>query len=79
MIQITIDDAMLAKLEGLDKPIEFTNTEGKVLGRFIPITAFRPSLKCSVSTEELKRRMANKGKTSTTAEVMARLQSLETS
>jgi hypothetical protein len=76
MVQITVDDATLAKLEGLDKLIEFRDANGKVLGRFVPITAFYRGRECPLSEEEIARRKANKGKTYTTAEVLAHLGNL---
>lgn len=76
MVQITIDDATLAKLQGLDKLIEFKDANGKVLGRFLPMIAFYRGRECPHSEEEIARRKANKGKTYTTAEVKAYLESL---
>jgi hypothetical protein len=76
MVQITIDDATLAKLQGLDKLMEFKDANGKVLGRFLPIIAFYRGRECPLSDEEIARRRANKGKTYTTAEVIAHLESL---
>ena len=76
MVQITLDDATLERLQGLDKLMEFRDANGKVLGRFLPITAFYRGKECPLSEEEVAWRKANKGTTRTTAEVLALLEKL---
>jgi hypothetical protein len=76
--RIVIDEALGSKLQNLTGPVEFCNAAGQLLGRFWP--HFDPSqyegLEPQISKEEFRRRMQNKGKTYTTAEVLAYLEKL---
>jgi hypothetical protein len=78
MTRIVIDAATFSKLQNLPGPVELCNEAGQLAGQFWP--AFDPSqyegLEPRISKEELRRRMENKGKTYTTAEVLAYLESL---
>ena len=78
MTRITVDEALRGKLHNLSEPVELCDESGRVLGRFSP--AFDPALyeglEPQISKEELDRRRKNKGKTYTTAEVLAHLEKL---
>jgi hypothetical protein len=78
MTRIVIDDVLRSKLNDLTQPLELCNAEGRVVGRFFPV--IDPSqyegLESPTSREEIERRKKNKGKTYTTAEVLAYLEKL---
>ena len=78
MTRVIVDDALLARLHKLAQPVELCDKSGHVLGCFVP--ALDPKLydglEPQISPEELQRRKQNKGKTYTTAEVLARLEKL---
>jgi hypothetical protein len=78
MTQVVVDGALLSKLQELAEPVELCDKAGRVLGRFLPV--IDPSqyegLEPQISKEELQRRKQSKGKTYTTAEVLAHLEQL---
>jgi hypothetical protein len=76
--QIIVDDILRSKLNGLTQPLELCNDEGKVIARVTPIpeTTPDPRLESPHSREEIQRRKQDKGKTYTTAEVLAILEKL---
>jgi hypothetical protein len=78
MTRVIVDEALLSKLLNLSQPLELCNASGKVLARLLP--TFDPSLyenlEPNISKEELERRRQNKGKTYSTAEVLAYLEKL---
>jgi hypothetical protein len=78
MIRIVVDADLLKKLHNLTEPLELADTSGRLLGRVLP--AVDPErfegLEPQISREEMRRRKENKGKTYTTAEVLAYLENL---
>lgn len=78
MTQIILDANTREKLAAVTEIVELCDDSGRVLGRFLPI--FDPSryegLQPQISKEELQRRKQSKGKTYTTAEVLAYLEKL---
>jgi hypothetical protein len=78
MDRIVVSDQLLAQLHNLDRPLELCDAAGRVFGRFLPKLdpALYEGLEPQISPEELQRRKQNKGKTYTTAEVLAHLEKL---
>jgi hypothetical protein len=78
MTRIVVDTALREKLHNLTEPLELCDEEGRVLGRFLPVPdpALYEGLEPQISREELERRKQNKGKTYTTAEVLAYMSEL---
>jgi hypothetical protein len=78
MTRLIVDASLPEKLSGLVQPVELCDQTGRVLGRYFP--KLDPSeygpLEPQISKEELERRKRDKGKTYTTAEVLAYLESL---
>jgi hypothetical protein len=78
MTRITLDADLRSKLLNLTQPLELCDESGRVLARVLP--AIDPSmyegLEPQISEEELQRRLQNKGRTYTTAEVLAYLEKL---
>lgn len=79
MTRITVDPDLRTKLLDLNQPLELCDeSSGRVLARLLP--AIDPSqyegLEPRISEEELQRRKQHKGKTYTTAEVLAHLEKL---
>lgn len=70
MTKITLDSTLRQRLPDLSKPFEVCDETGKAMGRFIP--ASDPP----INREEIERRKQNKGKSYTTAEVLAHLEKL---
>jgi hypothetical protein len=78
MAQITIDPTLANKLQRLSEVVELCDPSGCVLGRFIPLvdlSEWEP-VSPEISAEELDRRFRSQEKRSTTAEVLAHLESL---
>jgi hypothetical protein len=78
MAQIRIDSMLASKLHGLSEVVELCDPSGCVLGRFIPLvdlSEWEP-VSPDISAEELDRRFRSQEKRSSTAEVLARLESL---
>ena len=78
MTQITLDADLRQKLLGLSRPLELCDESGLVLARLLPTTdsAMYESSEPQIGEEELRRRRRDKGKTYSTAEVIAHLESL---
>ena len=78
MTRIIVDELLKSKLNDLTQPLELCNAEGRVLARVFPVLdpALYEGLECPFSPEEIEHRKKNKGKTYTTAEVLAHLEKL---
>jgi hypothetical protein len=90
MTRVVVDDALSTKLCNLTHPAQLSDTDGRVSGQSVPgvvelcdtsghvLGCFLPydDLEPQIGPEELQRRMQNKGKTFTTAEVLAHLEKL---
>jgi hypothetical protein len=78
MTRVIVDAALLSRLHNLTQPLELCDDSGRILARILP--AVDPSLyeglEPQISREELEQRKNNKGKTYTTAEVLAHLEKL---
>jgi hypothetical protein len=78
MTRIIIDQQLKDKLRNLDQPAELCDESGHILGQFLP--AFNPEayegLEPPISEEEIQARIKSKGKTYSTAEVLAHLEKL---
>jgi len=78
MTRVVVDDSLRTKLLNFCEPLELCDESGQVLARLLP--KIDPSqyegLESPLSKEELQRRKLNKGKTYTTAEVLAHLENL---
>lgn len=78
MTRITLDSDLRSKLLDLSRPLELCDESGRVLARLLP--TLDPSqfegLEPQISREELELRKQHKGKTYTTAEVLAHLEAL---
>ena len=65
MTQVQVDQALQQKLFGLAEPLELCDSEGRVLGHFLPESDYKKMLYGSVevpySDEEISRRRAQKG------------------
>jgi hypothetical protein len=76
MTKVICDAGLREKLHGLARPLELCDESGHILARVVPV--LDPELHASsepqISSEELDRRHASKGKTYTTAEVLAYLE-----
>lgn len=78
MTRVIVDQAMLNQLHNLSQPLELCDESGRVLARVTPIldlSQYEP-LEPQISEEELRRREQCKGKTYTTAEVLAYLKKM---
>lgn len=75
MTKITVDAELRSKLLNLTQPLELCDESGQVLARVLLAIdpALHEGLEPRISREELLRRKQNKGKTYTTAEVLAHL------
>lgn len=78
MTKITLDADLRGKLLDLTQPLELCDESGQVLARVLPTIdpALYEGLVPQISREEIQRRKENKGKTYTTAEVLAHLEKL---
>jgi hypothetical protein len=76
--QIIVDEELRSKLNNLTQYLELCNAEGRVIARVIPVfdSALNESMEPPLSREERQKRKQNKGKTYTTAEVLAYLERL---
>jgi hypothetical protein len=73
MTRITLDAELLSRLNNLIAPLELCDTAGRVVARVIPTPApdtYGP-LEPQISRAEIQRRKQDKGRTYTTAEVLA--------
>ena len=78
MTRIILDADLRNKLLNLSQPLELCDESGRVLARLLPaIDSFAyEGLEPQITKEELQRRKQHKGKTYTTAEVLAYLEKL---
>jgi hypothetical protein len=78
MTRITLDATLRNKLLDLTQPLELCDESGRVLAHLVPKIdpSLYEGLEPQISREELERRKQNKGKTYTTAEVLAHLEKL---
>ncbi len=78
MTRIVLDSALKERLHNLTEPLELCDESGQVLAHLTPaVSAFgHPTTEPQISGEELTRRRQNKGKTSSTAEVLDYLETL---
>ena len=78
MTRILYDAVLKEKLPNLETTIELCDEEGHVLARIEPVLdpALYSDLEPQISEEEIQRRFSEPGKTYTTAEVLAYLESL---
>lgn len=76
MNRILLDTALRQKLGNLEEPFVLCDESGRTLGQFVPTfdqAAFE-GLDSPISREELQKRKQNKGRTYSTAEVLAQLE-----
>jgi len=76
MTRVIVDETLRHKLHNLTQPLELCDADGQLLARLTPALdrLQYEGLEPSLSREELQRRKQNKGKTYTTAEVLAHLE-----
>jgi hypothetical protein len=78
MTRLVLDPDLRAKLHNLTEPLELCDESGQILAHLTP--AIRPphseTIEPRISRDELLRRKQNKSHTSTTAEVLAYLETL---
>jgi hypothetical protein len=78
MTQIILDSSTSSKLHNLTQPVELCDSEGRILGKFVPqidMSEWEP-VTPDISEEELDRR-AQSEDWYTTEQVLAHLKSLE--
>jgi hypothetical protein len=78
MTKIVCDAALRQKLHDLAKQLELCDESGHVLAQVVPVVApaVYENSEPQISGEELDRRIASRGKTYSTAEVLAYLERL---
>jgi len=78
MTKIICDAVLREKLQGLSEPMELCDELGRVLARVWPAIdpALYTGLEPQIGEDELKRRMSSKGRTYSTAEVLACLEQM---
>jgi hypothetical protein len=78
MTRIVLDPETQEKLHNLTEPLELRDEAGRVLAHLTPAmsSSLNETTEPRISNDELLRRKLNKGKTSTTAEVLAYLETL---
>jgi hypothetical protein len=78
MTRITLDMDLRSRLLNLTQPLELCDESGRVLARLLPTIdpSLYEGLEPQINREEMQRRKQNKGKTYTTAEVLAHLEKL---
>jgi hypothetical protein len=78
MTRIICNAALREKLHGLATALELCDESAKVLARVLPAPdqVLEGSPEPQITSEELDRRIASRGKTYSTAEVLAYLESL---
>jgi hypothetical protein len=78
MTRILVDEVLRSRLLNLDRRIELCDESGRVVARVLPTydSSKFEGLEPQITKEELERRKQNKGKTYTTAEVIAHLEKL---
>jgi hypothetical protein len=55
MSRLTVDNATLAKLQGVSEPVDLCDEQGRIVGHFVPLTA----LDLGIPEDELDRRAEN--------------------
>ena len=77
MTRIICDATLREKLHDLAQPLELLDESGHVLARLVPVPEPEGDLlEPQISKEDLRQRRSEGGKTYTTAEVLAYLESL---
>ncbi len=78
MTKIICDAALREKLHGLAEPLELCDEAGRVFARVVPFPDLEPDVVTvpRMSKADLRRRRMQVGKTFTTAEVLAHLETL---
>ena len=71
--RVNCDLAMREKLNDFAEPLELCDESGRVLARIVPAVETQESDEPQITNEEWERRMKSRGKTYTTAEVLAYL------
>lgn len=75
---IVVGKELSRRLKELDQSVYLLDSQGKVLGLFVPTLKADDfeGLEPKISSEEARRRLERRGKTYTTREVLEHLQSL---
>ncbi len=78
MTRLTLGPDLRSKLMNLTEPLELCDETGRVLAHLLPKMdpVLYEGLEPQITREEMQRRKQNKGKTYTTAEVLAHLEKL---
>lgn len=78
MTRLVLDPELRQKLRNLTEPMELCDESGRVLAHLTPVSRLThcETIEPQISREELLRRKQHKGQTSTTAEVLAYLETL---
>lgn len=78
MTRVIYDAVLREKLHDLAGPLELCDESGHVLARVVPVSDLElyADTEPQITKEEWERRMAHKGRTYSTAEVLAHLESL---
>jgi hypothetical protein len=78
MTRVIVNEGLRSMLVDLSQPVELCDDSGRVLGRLFPTIdpAHYEGLEPQITRDEMLRRKENKGKTYTTAEVLALLEQL---
>ena len=76
MTRVVVDAPTRAKLRDLSEGLELWDEAGRFLGRFVPALdpLLHEGLEPRISPDEIRRRKQDKGKTYSTAEVLAHLE-----
>ena len=78
MTRVVVNETLRSILHDLSRPLELCDESGRILARVLPTidpTQFE-GLDPQITREEMQRRKHDKGKTYTTAEVLAHLENL---
>ena len=78
MTRVVVNETLRSILHDLSRPLELCDESGRILARVLPTidpTQFE-GLDPQITREEMQRRKHDKGKTYTTAEVLAHLEKL---
>ena len=78
MTRVIVNETLRTMLHNLAEPLELCDESGNVLARLTPTAnpSLYEGLEPRITREEFRRRKQNKGKTYTTAEVLAHLEKL---
>jgi hypothetical protein len=78
MTRLVLDSELREKLRNLTEPLELCDESGRLLAHLTPAIrlAHSETIEPRISSEELLRRQQNKSQTSTTAKVLAYLETL---